>query len=68
MSTLGPPQSDVDAAFLQKWLYAVSTVKKCQIIPPGLDGVSSGEDKAKIAAFFGIVSFMVLLLLHWNHM
>jgi hypothetical protein len=53
MSTLAPRQSDVDAASLQKWLYAVSTVEKSQIVPPGLDGVSSGEDRAKIAAFFG---------------
>ena len=53
MSTLAPRQSDVDAASLHKWLYAVSTMKKCQIVPPGLDGVSSGEDRAKIAAFFG---------------
>jgi hypothetical protein len=28
-------------------------VEKSQIVPPGLDGVSSGEDRAKIAAFFG---------------
>ena len=53
MSTLAPRQSDVDAPSLQKWLYAVSTVEKSQIVPPGLDGASSGEDRAKIAAFFG---------------
>ena len=53
MSTFAPRKSDVDAVSLQKWLHAVSTVKKCQIIPPGLDGVVSGEDRAKIAAFFG---------------
>jgi hypothetical protein len=53
MSTLAPRQSEVDAPSLQKWLYAVSTVEKSQIIPPGLDCVSSGEDRAKIAAFFG---------------
>jgi hypothetical protein len=53
MSTLAPRQSDVDAPSLQKWLYAVSTVEKSQIVPPGLDVASSGEDRAKIAAFFG---------------
>jgi hypothetical protein len=53
MFTLAPPQSDFDAASLQKWLHAVSTMKKCQIVPPGLYGVSSGEDRAKTATFFG---------------